>query len=393
MHEILGIISVTAGGNGLHALHALWTFPAIVLLALVIAWSAESAQYFISQGFALAVLAWLQTAPEFMVEADLAWHKEVHLMLANLTGSLRLLTGVGLPLVFFVSYLYNRKQKNGSAIRIEKPHSIEVMFLLFGLLYLLVVYMKGSLNMTDGMIMFGIYLVYLLFLLRLPSREREEETHMEFVPAQILKLKGGYRTFTIIMLFVAGGLGLIAVIDPFVESMKSVAVSVGISEFIFIQWVAPFLSEFPEKLSAFYWAKQKKGATMGLMNIISSTINQLTLLPALLPFIYSYALGAATPVRLDAYQESELLLTIAQLCTTVLLLVDMRFSLYEASGMFLVWCIQFFVPSARETVTVIFFLWAFLEVILILGKVKGIDMAGNFISTYKKYVKFKKEEV
>jgi cation:H+ antiporter len=375
-----------SNGN-IGALHALWTFPAIVALALIIAWSAESAQYFISQGLALALLAWFQTAPEFMVEADLAWHKEVHLMLANLTGSLRLLTGVGLPLVFFVSYIYNRKHRNGSTIHIEKAHSIEIVFFAIGILYLFVVYLKGNLNIIDGVVMLMLYLVYLLFLTKLPSREKEEQSHMEYIPAKIVGMKGAYRTSTIILLFIIGGVGLVFVVNPFIESMKSVAVSVGITEFIFIQWVSPFLSEFPEKLSAFYWAKKKHGATMGLMNITSSTINQLTLLPALLPFIYSYAVGGITPISFDAYQKSELLLTFAQCSTTILLLIDMRFTLYEASGMFIVWCIQFFEPSTREVVTYVFFGWAFIEASLIVFKVKGIDVAENFVSTYKRYIK------
>src|SRR5438034_11318335 len=70
-----------------------WTAPAILLSAMLIAWAAESAQYFIAQGFALAILAWLQTLPEFAVEAVLAWKQQVPLLLANLTGALRLLTG------------------------------------------------------------------------------------------------------------------------------------------------------------------------------------------------------------------------------------------------------------------------------------------------------------
>ncbi len=387
MHWFSSIIPVFMSNGNVGVLHALWTFPAIVALALIIAWSAESAQYFISQGLALALLAWFQTAPEFMVEADLAWHKEVHLMLANLTGSLRLLTGVGLPLVFFVSYFYNRKRKNGSTIHIEKSHSIEVVFFGIGMLYLFIVYLKGSLSIADGVVMLLIYIVYLFFLTRLPAKEREEQSQMEYIPSKILGMKGAYRTSTIILLFIIGGVGLVYVVDPFIGSMKGVALYAGISEFIFIQWVSPFLSEFPEKLSAFYWAKKKEGATMGLMNITSSTINQLTLLPALLPFVYSYALGSATAIHFDAYQRSELLLTFAQCSTTMLLLIDMKFDLYEASCMFIVWCIQFFMPSTREIVIYVFFGWSFIEASLIVFRVKGIDMAGNFVSTYKKYIK------
>ena len=57
----------------------LWTAPAILLAAMLIAWAAESAQFFIAQGFALAILAWLQTLPEFAVEAVLAWKQQVPL--------------------------------------------------------------------------------------------------------------------------------------------------------------------------------------------------------------------------------------------------------------------------------------------------------------------------
>ena len=38
--------------------------------------------------------------------------------------------------------------------------------------------------------------------------------------------------------------------------MMALAATFGISQFVFIQWVAPFLSEFPEKTSAFAWARR-----------------------------------------------------------------------------------------------------------------------------------------
>ena len=55
---------------------ALWAAPAILIASLMIAWAAEASQFFIAQGFALAILAWLQTLPEFAVEAVLAWHQQ-----------------------------------------------------------------------------------------------------------------------------------------------------------------------------------------------------------------------------------------------------------------------------------------------------------------------------
>ena len=74
-----------------------------LISALMIAWAAESAQFFMAQGFALAILAWMQTLPEFAVEAVFAWQQQVPLLLANLTGALRLLTGFGWPVIYFTA--------------------------------------------------------------------------------------------------------------------------------------------------------------------------------------------------------------------------------------------------------------------------------------------------
>src|ERR1043165_4769692 len=94
---------------------ALWTFPSVLGSAMLIAWAAEAAQFLISQGLALALLAWLQTLPEFAVEAVIAWQAgetvrnstnvfEIQhataLMTANFTGSLRLLVGLGWPMIY-----------------------------------------------------------------------------------------------------------------------------------------------------------------------------------------------------------------------------------------------------------------------------------------------------
>ena len=66
-------IAVIAASSSAHGLSALWTFPSMVGASMLIAWGAECAQFVVSQGMALAILAWLQTLPEFAVEAVIAW--------------------------------------------------------------------------------------------------------------------------------------------------------------------------------------------------------------------------------------------------------------------------------------------------------------------------------
>src|SRR3954465_2880132 len=110
-----------AGGT---ALAALWTFPSMMLSAFLVAWGAESAQFLISQGLALAILAWLQTLPEFAVQAVIAWEAGknpavTHLAISNFTGAIRLLLGLGWPMIYFVaafSAMRGRKRKDWGEI-------------------------------------------------------------------------------------------------------------------------------------------------------------------------------------------------------------------------------------------------------------------------------------
>ena len=128
------------------------------------------------------------------------------------------------------------------------------------------------------------------------------------------------------------------------------AVAVGISEYVFIQWVAPFLSEFPEFLSAFRWAQTVRHAPMALMNVASSNINQWTVLAGMIPVVYSLSLRRLTAVPFDGMHRQEILLTILQSLLGMLLLVNMRFSWWEAAVVFGLWFVQFVVPSLRVQV-------------------------------------------
>src|SRR6202022_4848047 len=130
------------------ALSSLWTFPSILLSAFVIAWGAEAAQFLISQGLALAILAWLQTLPEFAVEGVIAWTagkdpEKIHLATANLTGAIRLLPGLGWPLIFLTAFIFNKikTRKNLKEIVLEKEHSVEVLALLPPLIYFGVIFL------------------------------------------------------------------------------------------------------------------------------------------------------------------------------------------------------------------------------------------------------------
>ena len=355
----------------MNPIDALWTFPAIVLAAMLIAWATECGQFYISQGLALAVLAWVQTLPEFAVEATIALEaakipSQVHLITANFTGSLRLFVGLGWPMVYFVSLFFGRRKlyskKDGFwTIRMKDEQCVTILFLLPALFYFLIIYLKGTLTIWDGGVLAFIYAVYLYTLSRLPAQDSEEIEDLGRVPRYLMKLEKRKSAVGILLFLVSGALILWFAAHPFLKSMLALSATLGISQFVFVQWVAPFLSEFPEKLSAFHWAKQVSKAPMALTNFVSSSINQWTILVATVPFIYSFGIGHPAAVIFDEHQRTEILLTIVQSYLGFLFLASMDFSFLEAVGLFVLWIVQFFIPGVREAITVVYGIWAFFE--------------------------------
>ncbi|HXY67797.1 MAG TPA: hypothetical protein VEH62_00010 [Gemmatimonadales bacterium] len=363
----LGIAAARTAQAGA-ALSALWTFPAMLLSAFLVAWGAEAAEFLISQGLALAALAWLQTLPEFAVEAVIAWEAgrdpgRMHLAVANLTGAIRLLVGVAWPMIYFVAAFAGRRERGRlPTITLDREHAVGVMGLLPPLVYFTFVLLKRSISVVDAAVLIVLYLAYLVALLRMPPHAEEELADAPAVSRWAYGLGGGRRVAAIAGLFVLGGLLLYVAAAPFLESMIAIAAAVGVSDFVFVQWVAPFLSEFPEKVSAFAWARRVDKAPMALMNMVSSNINQWTVLAAMIPLVFgwshAHAGGGWVRFDFDAEQQLEIALTLAQSLLAMLLLMEMRFDWWEAAGLFLLWLVQFAWPGTREVVAGCYLAWS-----------------------------------
>lgn len=355
-----------------------WTAPAILFSALMIAWAAESAQYFIAQGFALAILAWMQTLPEFAVEAVLAWKQQVPLLLANLTGALRLLTGLGWPVIFFTAAIAHRRRTQTTlrAIRLNPQHSVEVFGLMVPLIYVAVIAFKGTLTIYDAVILFLIYFAYLAILSRLPAEGHESVDHLETIPRTIVKSPRLMRIATISALFIAGGALIYYSAEPFLASLLAIATVAGIPTFVFIQWIAPVVSEFPEMASTVYFARTDGRAPMALMNMVSSNINQWTLLMAMLPVVYSISIGVASTIHFDEQQKLQLWMTLGQALLGLVFLMNMELAWWEAAILLVFFMIGLAIPAWSAILTGAYFGWAGLELVrILLGHRKPIALA------------------
>jgi cation:H+ antiporter len=350
---------------------ALWTFPSILASAFIIAWGAEAAQFLISQGLALAILAWLQTLPEFAVEAVIAWEagkdpSKTHLAIANFTGSLRLLVGLGWPMIYFVAAAFGwKRERRFISVKLEEEHSVEIFGLLLPLLYFTFIWWKGTLAFWDAFPLAACYVLYLWVLWKIPPKEGNEEAleDLGYVPRKILSFPARTRAIAIWVMFLSGGVILYFAAHPFLDSMLALAGAFGVSTFVFVQWVAPFLSEFPEKLSAFYWARKVSSANVALMNMVSSNINQWSILSAMIPVLFVISAGELRPLVFDAHQEHEIILTILQSFLGFLLLLNLELKVHEAGILFVFWLVQFAVPSSREVMIYVYAGWCAIEII------------------------------
>ena len=371
---------------------ALWTVPCVLLASIVITWGAESAQFFVAQGFALAILAWMQTLPEFAVEAVLAWRQQTSLLLAGLTGALRLLTGLAWPMIYVTAAVVHRRTGGPlRKIQLDTHHSAEVVTILFPLAYAMVIWWKASLAVYDGVVLIVMYGIYLFILMRLPPQEHEEIEKLEKVPRAIVLAPRMKRIMAIFGCFLIGGVLIYLTAEPFLGSLAAVAGAIGIPTFIVIQWLAPIISEFPELLSTFYFARQEGEAPVALMNIASSNINQWTLLFAMLPIVFSMSRHEISAIPLDGEQQTELLLTIGQSLVASVFLINMEFAWLEAAAMFGLFAAQFVLPAivgqqAKLWIAIAFFVWAGVAVLMMLFERRMPAAFSSFGQMWREHV-------
>jgi hypothetical protein len=117
--------------------------------------------------------------------------------------------------------------------------------------------------------------------------------------------------------------------------------------------------------------------------MVSSNINQWGVLSGLLAVIYCWSHGSTSPLPFDDFQRLEILLTILQAFLGWIFLASMSFEAHEAVGLFVLWIIQFAVPSLRQEMVWVYAAWIAVEVALVgIGK-KKFRAFGAFARAWK----------
>lgn len=362
---------------------------AILGASFLLAWGAETAEKDVPTAFAIAVLAVLAVAPEYAVDAYYAWQAGVDpgpseaasLAIANMTGANRILIGVGWAGIVLYT-IYRAKRVGDESVEhhsgtladrviIDREISVEIAFLLAATAYAFFIPLGGTIGVADTLILVGLYVAYIVIIIR---GEVEESEATVGVPAYFQEYPKARRIAVVLFLFAFSGLIIYIAVHPFANGLEALGTSLGIPEFFMIQWLAPLASESPELVVVAYLVNKAR-STAGFNALISSKLNQWTLLIGTLAVVFSIAAGHIGGLPISEKQVAEIWITAGQSFFALGILSDFEISAREAVVLFLLfisqviaefYVIQTYTEPAQTNISILI-LYAYTVVYIVLG--------------------------
>jgi cation:H+ antiporter len=351
---------------------------AIVGAAFLLSWAVELAERDIPQSLAILVLALISVLPEYAVDLHFAIRAatdptHAHYAVANMTGANRLLIGLGWAAVVLLACFRDRTRH----MLIPPTQRLEMRFLLLSTLYSFLIPLNGQIDLFDAAVLIGIFFWYVAAATKGHREESELVGPAAWIEARVGNgprrvIVAGFLAYAAVAIFVSA--------EPFAEGLVHIGTNYDIDEFLLVQWVAPLASESPEFVIALLFAWRHRG-TLGLSALISSKVNQWTLLVGALPIAYALASGAFVGLPLDERQSEELLLTSAQSLLATLLICDLDFSRLEAVLLAAAFGVQLFFPDTEVRIA---FSFLYLVIFLMLLLYSPERRHGFFSLLYRK---------
>lgn len=314
----------------------------VVAASFLLSWAAEAAQADVSASLATGILALITVLPEYAVDAWFAYSAghaptQAEYAAANLTGSNRLLIGLGWPLVFLVvaAGARHRGAAHDGVLRLDRRRRVDVGFLGVAGAYSFLIVRAARIALHDAVVLLAAFALYAWSL----SRQERSEPELTGVSAAVARLSRWRRRATVGMMFAVAALVVVSLAHPFADALLAAGTALHVSRFLLVQWIAPLASESPELLVAGLLAwRGNADAAMGAL--LSSKVNQWTLLVGSLPIAYRIG-GGTDALPLDGRQTEEFLLTASQTLFGFALLSGLALRRWHAIVLFLGFAAQF----------------------------------------------------
>jgi cation:H+ antiporter len=320
---------------------------AVLGSSFLLAWAAETAEKDVPRAFAIAVLAILAVAPEYAVDALYAWNagsqagtdagaEAANLAVANMTGANRILIGLGWSGIALMTVRLARKTKDpaveyregllANVVTLDRSIATEIAFLAMATLWAFLIPLGGGIDALDTIVLVGIYATYILVIIF--SGHETDEEHVG-VPEYFQSFVRPKRVAFVLAGFGYSGLMIFTAVEPFAHGLEEIGKAIGVPAFFMIQWIAPLASESPELIVVAVLV-YKARSTAGFNALISSKLNQWTLLIGTLAVVYSLALGKYGMLPFDDKQTLEIWITAAQSYFALAILINFNISMREA---------------------------------------------------------------
>jgi len=317
---------------------------AIVGAAFLLSWTTELAERDVPQALALLVLALASVLPEYAVDLHFAWRAGsdpsfAPYAVANMTGANRLLIGLGWPVVALLACWRSRKE----FLVVNPKQRLEIRFLLLATIYSFFIPVGGHITLIDAALLLGIFFSYVIGAMRSESHEVELVGPAALIDHEFGDL--GRRIWAVIMFSFSAYVIFISA-EPFADGLVHVGRNHGIDEFLLVQWLAPVASESPEFVIALLFALKRRGS-VGLGALISSKVNQWTLLVGAIPIAYCISASSLYGLPLDNRQIGALWLTFAQSLLATIVIADLRIGRREGILLAVLFLGQLCFPSTQ----------------------------------------------
>jgi len=257
-------------------------------------------------------------------------------------------------------------------MNVLRSNSLGILFLAVATVYSFSIPLRGHLSLIDTTVMFSLFGAYMYFSSRSPP-----ETEREFVgpAAALASLSTFPRRASVVLIFAFAAAVIFAAAEPFAEGLVDTGHNLGIDEFILVQWVAPLASESPEFILAGMLAARGRHDA-GMTVLISSKVNQWTLLIGSLPLAYTISGGQIAALDFDSRQAEEVFLTAGQSLFAVAIFVSLTMTWWEAGLLAILFGTQFFFTN--ETIRIIY--GAFYIALGIFVLFRDLPLMSNFFS-------------
>ncbi|TDA28798.1 MAG: sodium:calcium antiporter [Archaeoglobi archaeon] len=311
---------------------------AVISAAFLLSWGAETAEKDLPRSLSLAIVALIAVLPEYAVDMYFTWMagkmggEYIHYAAANMTGANRLLLGIGWSIVAIFAMWKLKKRE----IELDEGIRLEFFALLLASLYCFLIPIKGDISLLDTAILGSIFLLYIYS----ATKAEREEFIAVGVPAYLCRLSVRRRRGSVILMLLFSAFVILISVEAFAEGLVNSARIFGVDEFLMVQWIAPLASEAPEFIVAIYFVRKLR-TTASFNTLVSSKVNQWTLLVGCLALIYSISLASPSTLPLDDRQKEEFLLTAAQSLLGVAVIINLRFNIFEALALLGLFLAQF----------------------------------------------------